>query len=210
MARLKYPWSELSKLPWGGGVRFVGEAGAIYAETKALLSQHGVDHGDFPRTVMQGLEEFLPKKTEDGVDAGANVRGSRWKIPDDEIERRRDLRAKRIFTIDPTGARDLDDALSVTPLEDGTVEIGVHIADVTYFLKPNSDLDREARRRATTVYLVQQVGTVVEVLNLEALPQLSMVELGPPQCVAWCLCAAFFPVYPCRLLWNVVILQYQQ
>lgn len=116
----------------------------------------GVDHGDFPKTVLRGLETFLPKKAEGGIDIGADIRGSRWKIPDEEIAKRRDLRESRIFTIDPTGARDLDDALSVTLLADGTFEIGVHIADVTYFVRPNSDLDREARRRATTVYLVQQ------------------------------------------------------
>lgn len=158
MARLKSTWSPSSKLPWGQRVRFVGEAGAIHAETEALLAQHGVDHGDFPHTVLRTLKAFLPAQRQDGVEAGANVRGSKWKIPEDEIARRRDLRNQRIFTIDPTTARDLDDALSITPLEDGTVEIGVHIADVTYFVTPNSDLDREARRRATTVYLVQQVG----------------------------------------------------
>lgn len=73
------------------------------------------------------------------------MRGSTWKIPG-EITKRRDLRKERIFTIDPTGVRDLDDALSVTLLADGTFEIGVHIADVTYFVRPNSDLDCEARR----------------------------------------------------------------
>lgn len=124
--------------------------------SRLFSSRTGVDHGDFPRTVLRGLEAFLPKKAEHDVDAGAAIRGSRWKIPDDEIAKRRDLRKSRIFTIDPTGARDLDDALSVTPLADGTFEIGVHIADVTYFVSPNSELDREARRRATTVYLVQQ------------------------------------------------------
>ena len=131
--------------------------------TRTILpfSRTGVDHGDFPKTVLRGLEAFLPKKTERDVDAGAAVRGSRWKIPDDEIAKRRDLRKSRIFTIDPTGARDLDDALSVTPLADGTFEIGVHIADVTYFVRPNSELDREARRRATTVYLVQQARRVL-------------------------------------------------
>lgn len=156
MASVKPFWSAKSKLPWGHNVRFVGEAGAIHAETKALLCQHHVDHGDFPHSVLHGLQAFLPEETEDGMDTGANIRGSRWKIPLEEIAKRRDLRNERIFTIDPTGARDLDDALSVTPLADGTVEMGVHIADVTYFLKPNSDLDREARRRATTVYLVQK------------------------------------------------------
>lgn len=126
----------------------------------ACISLIGVDHGEFPKNVLRGLEAFLPKKAQDSVDTGADIRGSKWKIPDEEIAKRRDLRDSRIFTIDPTGARDLDDALSVTPLADGTFEIGVHIADVTYFIRPNSDLDREARRRATTVYLVQQASRV--------------------------------------------------
>lgn len=141
-------------------MRFIGEAGEIHAETEAALVGNKVNHGDFPRAVMRSLEEFLPAESEPGMDPGANVRGSRWRIPDDEIARRRDLRNERIFTIDPTTARDLDDALSITPLENGTFEIGVHIADVTYFLKPNSELDREARRRGTTVYLVQKVSTI--------------------------------------------------
>lgn len=130
------------------------------ARLLCIRSRTGVDHGDFPNTVLRGLEAFLPKKAEHDVDTGAAIRGSRWKIPDEEIAKRRDLRKSRIFTIDPTGARDLDDALSVTPLADGTFEIGVHIADVTYFVVPNSELDREARRRATTVYLVQQARRV--------------------------------------------------
>lgn len=145
-------------MPWGEGVRCLGAAGAIYPETIALLKANGVDHGDFPSSILRNLERFLPT-VEEEIDAGANVRGSRWRIPQEEIRRRRDLRDKRIFTIDPTGARDLDDALSVTPLADGTIEVGVHIADVTYFVQPGSELDGEARRRATTVYLVQQVST---------------------------------------------------
>ncbi|CBN76656.1 conserved unknown protein [Ectocarpus siliculosus] len=174
MACVKGTWSATSKLPWGHNVRFVGEAGAIHAETKALLCQNGVNHGDFPRTVLRGLEAFLPpKNAEDGIDAGADIRGSRWKIPEEEISKRRDLRATRIFTIDPTGARDLDDALSITPLADGTFEIGVHIADVTYFVRPNSDLDREARRRATTVYLVQQAIPMLPPLLCEELCSLN-------------------------------------
>ena len=63
---------------------------------------------------------------------------------------------ERTFTIDPDTAKDLDDALSVKVNEDGTYEIGVHIADVSYFVKPNSALDRDARKRATSVYLVQR------------------------------------------------------
>ena len=61
-----------------------------------------------------------------------------------------------MFTIDPEDAKDLDDAVSVKVNEDGTYDIGVHIADVSYFVKPNTALDRDARKRATSVYLVQR------------------------------------------------------
>jgi len=77
-------------------------------------------------------------------------------IPERELETRKDLREERIFTIDPADARDLDDALSIKANDDGTFSVGVHIADVAYFVKPNTALDRDARKRATSVYLVQR------------------------------------------------------
>jgi ribonuclease R len=82
------------------------------------------------------------------------------RIPDtispQEIERRRDFRDILTFTIDPEDAKDFDDALSVRELENGNLEIGVHIADVTHYLKPDSALDREAFERSTSVYLVDR------------------------------------------------------
>jgi len=72
------------------------------------------------------------------------------------MEVRKDLRHERVFSIDPESARDLDDALSIKHKEDGTYDVGVHIADVSYFVKPNTALDRDARKRATSVYLVQR------------------------------------------------------
>jgi protein SSD1 len=78
------------------------------------------------------------------------------RIPEREFEVRKDLRAERIFTIDPDTAKDLDDALSLKLNDDGTYDVGVHIADVAYFVKPNTALDRDARKRATSVYLVQR------------------------------------------------------
>lgn len=81
---------------------------------------------------------------------------SPWMIPEKEFEIRRNLTTTRIFTIDPFGANDIDDAVSCTRLPDGNYEIGVHIADVCHFVKPNTALDRDARKRATSVYLVQK------------------------------------------------------
>jgi ribonuclease R len=82
------------------------------------------------------------------------------KIPEtispQEIERRRDFRDILTFTIDPEDAKDFDDALSIRTLENGNLEIGVHIADVTHYLKPDSVLDREAYERSTSVYLVDR------------------------------------------------------
>ena len=77
-------------------------------------------------------------------------------IPEREYETRRDVREERIFTIDPPGAKDLDDAVSVKRNNDGTYDVAVHIADVSYFVKANTPLDRDARKRATSVYLVQR------------------------------------------------------
>jgi len=77
-------------------------------------------------------------------------------IPERELEVRRDLRQERIFTIDPASSKDLDDGLSVKTNDDGTYDIGVHIADVSFFVKPNTALDRDAKKRATSVYLVQR------------------------------------------------------
>lgn len=73
-----------------------------------------------------------------------------YTIPPREIEARRDMRDARIFTIDPETAKDLDDAVHIVKQENGSYEVGVHIADVSHFVKANTAIDREARKRATT------------------------------------------------------------
>ena len=107
-------------------------------ETDALLKDNNVISEDFNENVLKCLPT-MP-----------------WQISEKEIETRRDLRDRRIFTIDPPTSKDLDDAVSCTRLPDGNYEIGVHVADVSYFVKPNTALDRDARKRAITVYLVQK------------------------------------------------------
>lgn len=77
-------------------------------------------------------------------------------IPSSELERRRDLRDERIFTIDPVDAKDFDDAIHVNELDNGNYEIGVHIADVSHYVRPDSAIDEEALDRATSVYLVDR------------------------------------------------------
>ena len=78
-------------------------------------------------------------------------------IQEQEILRRRDMRDVFTFTIDPADAKDFDDALSFAHTDDGLLQIGVHIADVTHYVKPGSDIDDEAYRRGTSVYLVDHV-----------------------------------------------------
>jgi len=133
----------------------------VQDETKALLVEHDVDHGDFPPKVLREVDDavksgrFVDKSANNATGESGEMMG--WKPTEEMLKGRRDYRNHRIFTIDPTTARDLDDALHITELEDGRVEIGVHIADVSHFVQPESAVDEEALRRATTVYLVDRV-----------------------------------------------------
>ncbi|KAL0949499.1 hypothetical protein HGRIS_009553 [Hohenbuehelia grisea] len=132
----RHPISSLH--PFGTLVEELGPIGDIEVETSALLKDCNFPSEDFSENVLKCLPP-MP-----------------WTIPEREIELRKDLRGERIFTIDPETAKDLDDALSVKPNEDGTYDVGIHIADVSYFVKPNTPLDRDARKKATSVYLVQR------------------------------------------------------
>ncbi|KAG6837429.1 hypothetical protein H0H93_009523 [Arthromyces matolae] len=132
----RHPISSLH--PFGTLVEELGPIGDIEVETSALLKDSNFPTEEFTDSVVKCLPP-LP-----------------WTIPEREFEVRRDLRSERIFTIDPTTAKDLDDALSIKANEDGTYDVGVHIADVSYFVKPNTALDRDARKRATSVYLIQR------------------------------------------------------
>ncbi|KAH9844292.1 RNB-domain-containing protein [Rhodofomes roseus] len=132
----RHPISSLH--PFGTLVEELGPIGDIEVETSALLKDCNFPTEEFSENVLKCLPP-MP-----------------WSIPDHELDARKDLRNERIFTIDPDTAKDLDDALSVKANEDGTFDIGVHVADVTHFVKPNSALDRDARKRATSVYLMQR------------------------------------------------------
>ncbi len=98
-----------------------------------------------------------------------------WQIPDEEFKYRRDLRNLCIFTIDPATARDLDDALHIIKLnaEDDLYEVGVHIADVSYFVPEDSPIDKCASERTTSVYLVQKVIPMLPRLLCEQLCSLN-------------------------------------
>lgn len=133
-------WNEDEEIPRGVAIEDIGEAGNHEVEMKALALAQGF-RSDFPPGVVAEA-----KKLEDSghqmIEAGATGR--------------RDFREVPTFTIDPVDAKDFDDALSVRKLDDGKFEIGVHIADVSYFVVPGSSIDAEARNRATSVYLVDR------------------------------------------------------
>lgn len=130
-------WPEGSNSPIGEVVDVLGKAGENNAEIHAILAEFGLPYR-YPENV-----ERVANKLEPG-------------ITDEEIARRRDMRQVTTFTIDPADAKDFDDALSIAKLPNGRWEIGVHIADVTHYVKPGSVIDKEAYERATSVYLVDR------------------------------------------------------
>ncbi|BBN06067.1 DIS3-like exonuclease 1 [Marchantia polymorpha subsp. ruderalis] len=134
-------WDQDSRVPKGHFVRLLGPLGDLNTETMALLVENGINTSPF----SSASKQELPEDTESNP----------WLIPDKEFAYRRDLRyTHRTCSIDPPGSKDVDDALSVSRLSSGLLEIGVHIADVSYFVRQDSLLDLEARARGTTVYMV--------------------------------------------------------
>ncbi|MBT8318635.1 MAG: ribonuclease R [Gramella sp.] len=131
-------WPEKADSPFGRITRVLGTPGEHHTEIHSILAQYGLPH-DFPEEV----EEFANQ-----IDTSIN---------EEEIGKRRDMRDVLTFTIDPKDAKDFDDALSFEKLENGNYEIGIHIADVSHYLKPGTILDEEAYDRATSVYLVDRV-----------------------------------------------------
>jgi len=143
-------WGEAHKWPPCSNVVQFGQSCNIEDETAALLIENQVDHGEFPASVLEECQNVVASgEYSNGADSG-------WRPTPEMYEGRRDYRKQRIFTIDPTTAKDLDDALHITDLGNGQVEIGVHIADVSFFMEQDSYLDVEAQRRCTTVYLVDR------------------------------------------------------
>ena len=125
---------------------------AFKAEVVEVLGK-----GDDPQVLMKALihHHDISVSFSEAVEREAAAASD--KIPKKEAAERLDLRNHRIFTIDPDDAKDFDDAIHVTPLDDNRFEVGVHIADVSYFVQPGSAIDREALKRATSVYLVDRV-----------------------------------------------------
>jgi len=131
-------WPKKADSPFGSVIKVLGKPGEHDTEIHAILAEYGLPY-DFPIEV----EAYANK-----IDTS---------ITQEEIAKRRDMRNVLTFTIDPKDAKDFDDALSFQALENGNYEIGVHIADVSHYLKEGTILDDEAYKRATSVYLVDRV-----------------------------------------------------
>ncbi|MCA0152410.1 ribonuclease R [Winogradskyella vincentii] len=131
-------WPENASSPYGKVTEVLGKPGEHSTEIHSILAEYGLPH-QFPLEV----EAYVNK-----LDTS---------ITEEEIAKRRDMRKDLTFTIDPKDAKDFDDALSFKVLENGLYEIGIHIADVSHYVKPDTVLDDEAYERATSIYLVDRV-----------------------------------------------------
>ncbi|XP_075708446.1 exosome complex exonuclease RRP44 [Rhinoderma darwinii] len=141
-------WPRNSRYPNGHFVKNLGSAGDKETETEVLLLEHDVPHQPFSQTVLS----FLPKMP--------------WFITPEDMRNRMDLRHLNVCSVDPPGCTDIDDALHCRELENGNLEVGVHIADVSHFIRPGNALDQEAAIRGTTVYLCEKrIDMVPELLS---------------------------------------------
>lgn len=130
-------WPDKAKNPIGQVIDILGRAGDNTTEMHAILAEFGLPYV-YPKAV---------EKAADNIPA---------EITPEELAKREDFRKVTTFTIDPKDAKDFDDALSIRPLKEGLWEVGVHIADVTHYVKEGGIIDREAEKRATSVYLVDR------------------------------------------------------
>ncbi|XP_074818045.1 exosome complex exonuclease RRP44 isoform X3 [Natator depressus] len=135
-------WPRNSRYPNGHFVKNLGTAGDKETETEVLLLEHDVPHQAFSQAVLS----FLPKMP--------------WSITEEDMKFREDLRYLCVCSVDPPGCTDIDDALHCRELENGNLEVGVHIADVSHFIRPGNALDQESAKRGTTVYLCEKVNAL--------------------------------------------------
>lgn len=133
-------WDRFSTFPDGHFVKVMGEIGDRETETAVLLHEHDIPTLEFSRKVMK----CLPRE------------GAEWKVTPENSKGRVDLRHLPVCSIDPPGCKDIDDALHVRRLENGNLEVGVHIADVTHFVRHDTEIDKEAASRGTSTYLVER------------------------------------------------------
>ncbi|MBO7604458.1 MAG: ribonuclease R [Bacteroidales bacterium] len=130
-------WQRGEMSPWGHIVDVLGMPGENDTEMHAILAEFNLPYR-------------FEKNVENAADSISEI------ISDEDLKGRKDFRDTLTFTIDPADAKDFDDALSFRKLQDGGYEVGVHIADVSYYVKPGGAVDKEARERGTSVYLVDR------------------------------------------------------
>jgi ribonuclease R len=131
-------WPETAKSPFGRVVEVLGKPGSNEAEMKAILAANGINFS-FPDEVLAEANQIS------------------MELDEAEIAKRRDFRDILTITIDPVDAKDFDDALSIEFLENGLIRVGIHIADVGHYVQENTALDKEAKERGNSVYLVDRV-----------------------------------------------------
>ena len=131
-------WPQAGRKPEGKIIEVLGPKGEKEVEILSIIRAHGLPE-EFPKKVLEEAQKVAVP------------------IPQEEIDRRLDIRDLNIFTIDGEDAKDLDDAISIERLSNGNFKLGVHIADVTHYVHEKSKLDKEALKRATSVYLVDTV-----------------------------------------------------
>ncbi|XP_038623376.1 DIS3-like exonuclease 1 [Tachyglossus aculeatus] len=136
-------WESTSVYPNGHFVRVLGRIGDLEGEIATILVENSISVSPFPEAQLSEMPVDTPEKP--------------WRVSPEEEQVRADLRKTHlVFSIDPKDCEDVDDALSVRTLENGNLELGVHIADVSHFVTPNSYTDLEAKTRATTYYLADR------------------------------------------------------
>lgn len=159
-------WPKDSRYPNGHFVRSLGGAGEKETEEEVLLLEHDVPHQAFSQAVLS----FLPKMP--------------WSITPEDVAKRDDLRQLTVCSVDPPGCTDIDDALHCRNLDNGNLEVGVHIADVSHFIRPGNALDQEAANRGTTVYLCgKRIDMVPELLSSNLCSLRSNVERLAFSCI---------------------------
>ncbi|XP_012678882.2 exosome complex exonuclease RRP44 [Clupea harengus] len=159
-------WPKNSRYPRGHFMKNLGSAGDKETETEVLLLEHDVPHLPFSQNVLS----FLPSMP--------------WAITEDDMNRREDLRHLCVCSVDPPGCTDIDDALHCRELENGNLEVGVHIADVSHFIRPGNAMDQEAASRGTTVYLCgKRIDMVPELLSSNLCSLRSNVERLAFSCI---------------------------
>lgn len=142
-------WDDPRKEPKGEIIKIIGKKGEHETEMQAIVLGHN-------------FELEFPSEVEDE----AKKIGENREITEEEIAKRRDIRTVTTFTIDPADAKDFDDALSFRKLNEETFEIGIHIADVTHYIRPGDAIDAEAQKRGTSIYLVDRtIPMLPEVLS---------------------------------------------